>query len=87
MCDPDARVDIGSYTDGRCGACGRAFTRGAGVISPAGELIVSLCQWCLLELVDDITGFGVTAQVLDWYRRKNWFRRRKELGWTRRHKR
>lgn len=78
----DAIVVTSAYDDGQCDRCGKSFSRGLGIGLPTGELIVSLCMWCLLLAADDVTGHNHVGQELIWDTRKRYYRRIKELGWT-----
>lgn len=84
MSEPTApqRLSLGAYRMGHCDACGRHFTDGVGVAGPDGDLLFSLCQWCMLAALDLATGFDITQQVISWYTWKKRYRRYKELGWS-----
>lgn len=80
---PPPKVVLGAYRHGRCDACGRAFSDGVGIVGGEdGNILASLCIWCLFITLDTVTGFDHTAQVVNWYTKKRWYRKIKELGWT-----
>lgn len=74
-------LQLGSFSDGQCDACGKQFSRGMGVREQNGILLTALCRWCIALVMDDVTGFKVSDQLLDWELKRNSRRITKWRGW------
>lgn len=80
------RLQLGSYGPGQCEACDKRFSKGLAIVDAAGQPVASLCQWCLLAMIDTLTGWEVTQWIVSLYQRKRFskkWRDESRLLWLR----